>query len=211
MKEFSKKIKINDYENIQYDIGSAVEPVHIITFSDTKDGNHTINFIKRYDYCFISKTNQSFDEYKKSRIESYTFDKNQPLYLPLLHLLNGDDDLIIDDDETLEFYKKYLRIYINNDNINVDFINNLEKDPSHKKFNVYIRGTGYDIRSKVNYTKNYIKERLHLFFKEVYERINEENHQITIEEYLIDNNLLTRDEAKKYTKKLTYNKRSEFI
>lgn len=39
---------------------------------------------------------------------SFTFDIRHPLYIPLFHLLNYDDKLLIDDDDTKENNQKYI-------------------------------------------------------------------------------------------------------
>lgn len=58
------------------------------------------------DYNF----NSYVDSFDTSSIVSYEFDKNHPLFLALFHLLNYDEELLIDDDGTIEEGKKYLLI-----------------------------------------------------------------------------------------------------
>lgn len=200
MDTFNKLIKIDDNKILQYDIFKDYIPLYIITSSNSEFSS--IKFVKSGDYCFNSSISCSFDEYIKSRKQVHTFDKNHPLFIPLLHLLDGEEELIIDDDDTYELNEKYVKIYRNDKNINIDFINNLIKDDSIEKFNIFIKNIGFDLRSKIDCQNKDTKERLSLFFKEVYLRINEEYHQITLEEYLIDKGLLTKSESKKYVKKI---------
>lgn len=206
MNEFSKKIRVSDHNDLRYNINSGYTQIHTITAIDTKDKLNIVKFSRWDDYNFSSYYDYdiSYEEEKKINKQSHTFEKNHPLYIPLLHLLNGVEELIIDDDETQENNKKYMRIYTDQDNINIDFINNLEKELELEKFCVFIKNIGFDLRSKIDCLGIDTKERLYFFFQEVYERIIEENHQITIEEYLLDKNLLTKDESKKYVKKLKF-------
>jgi len=104
-----------------------------------------------------------------------TFDKRHPLYIPLIHLLNGDDELIIDDDDTHELNENYMRIYRDNENINIDFIYCGEDELAFNKFTVFVKNIGYDLRSKIDCQKKDTKDRLHYFFGEVYEKFMEED------------------------------------
>ena len=143
--------------------------------------------------------------------ESYVFENSNPLYIPLFHLLKGEEELIIDDDETDEINKKYMRIYLAEDSsIKIDFINDLEKDDLLDKFSVFVKNIGSDYRSKVDYCNMDTKERLFFFFEEVYDLFEEEYHQVTIEENLADNGLLTKEESKKYVKELSIFKNKDF-
>ena len=207
MIEYNKKIKLDDYKSLSYSINSGYVQIHTITALDTKDNAYIIKLSRWDDYTFTSWYDVSFEEYEKLNKQTHKFEKEHPLYIPLLHLLNGEDELIIDDDETSEMNKKYMRIYYDKEDINIDFINNLEEDTSLEKFNVFIKNIGFDLRSKIDCLEKDTKERLFFFFKEVYARMLEEEHQIMIEEYLISNNLLTKEESKKYVKKLILNKR----
>ena len=163
-----------------------------------------IDFCRWDDYSFKSWYDINYEEYIVLNSELHTFEKSHPLYLPLLHLLNGEKELIIDDDEISEVNKKYMRIYTNKDKINIDFINKLENNHALDKFSIFIKNISFDLRSKIDCLEKDTKERLYFFFQEVYEKIIEENHQISIEEYLINNNLLNKEESKKYVKKFKY-------
>lgn len=208
MRKFSKEIKVNDYSRIRYDINDGYIPMHTIILFDEKDYKKTISFSVWDDYNFrYWSDNKDYDEYKNTKSELYIFKKENPLYIPLLHLLNGEKELIIDDDDTAELNKKYMKVFLDNDNIGINFINELSKDDetSMERFSVFIKNIGFDLRSKIDCQRKDTKERLHFFFKETYKLFNEEYHQTTIEEYLINNNLLTREESKKYVKKLNIN------
>ena len=136
------------------------------------------------DYNF----NSYVDSYDTSSIVSYEFDKNHPLFLALFHLLNYDEELLIDDDGTIEEEKKYLLIKKIKDKIYILFVNKLENNEFlSKKFNVFVKNILYDGRSKVDIKSKDTKIRLNNFFNEVYEDLINEYHQISIEEYLLNN------------------------
>ena len=200
MNNFSKKIELDNYNNLNYYIMEGYVPITTIVAINKENFSHVIKFSRWDDYGFSSNYDISFEEYEKMNKQSHTFSKNHPLYIPLLHLLNGKEELIIDDDETYEVNKKYMKIYIDVDNINIDFINELEKDESFDKFNIFIKNIGFDLRSKIDCWNLDTKERLYFFFKEIDEYLNEEYHQMTIEEYLLNNSNLSLEESKKYLK-----------
>ena len=204
MSEFNQKIKVNDEKYVEYSIYPGFVPMHTITAADRKETTKIMKFHSWDDYSFDSWYAEDFEEYKKSSIQSHTFEKEHPLYIPLLHLLNGEEELIIDDDETAELNQKYMRIFLDGDNIGIDFINHLEKDSSPEKFKVFIKNILRDYRSKIDCFEKDTKERLYFFFEEAYERMKEEEHQISIEEYLINHNLLSKEESKKYIKKFDF-------
>ena len=193
MSEYSKKIQMDEYKGVQYEIKPGLISLHVITSFDINPPIDTIKFTRWDDYCFFSWVDQEYEEYEKSKKQSHTFEKDHPLYGPLLHLLRGDDELIIDDDDTNELNKKYMRIYLEGENINIDFINELENDTSNDRFRVFIKNITFDLRSKIDSFKKDTKDRLHDFFSEVYALVKEDNNQIT-------NNIETQDKPKKYIK-----------
>ena len=99
-----------------------------------------------------------------------------------------------------------MRIYKKDSNIAIDFIYNLDDLHDNRKFYIFIKNISSDGRSKITCLGKDTKERLCFFFKEVYERFEEEYHQTTIDEYLENNNKLSLDESKKYVKKFEWEK-----
>lgn len=148
------------------------------------------------DYAFVGWSNEG----KEINKLSFEFDKSHPLYIPLLHLINYDEELIIDDDDTYEMNKKYLLIHKDEDIIKMKFINNLNANELlAEKFRVFIKNIGLDCRSKIDCQYKDTKERLFYFFKETREIITNDYHQMTIEEYTINNNPEVKTaELKKY-------------
>ena len=153
-------------------------------FLESNDLNKSYSLSMYDDYCFSAFTLDN----TINRI-SFSFDIDHPLYIPLLHLLNGDKEVIIDDDNTNELNKKYLKVYIENNIIYLDFVNELHNDEYLEMFNVFVKNITYDLRSKIDSYGLDTKDRLNIFFREAIKRINEEYHQITIEEYMLKKTL----------------------
>jgi hypothetical protein len=207
MQELNKEIKIDNKNIIKYEIIPGYVPLHIITYVNLENGIKTITLSRWDDYSFVSYQQMKFEDYDGLKREKHIINKSNPLYIPLLHLLNGEEELIIDDDDTSEINKKYMKVYTEDDNINVEFINELGNSFDIEKFNVFIKNIFFDLRSKIDSFRKDTKERLYFFFDEVLELFMEENHQISIEEYLLDNGLLTKEESKKYVKKWNHDKK----
>lgn len=136
----------------------------------------------------------SFNAYTKDRgIRTIDFDIdiNHPLYFCIKHLLNEDNELIIDDDNAYESLKRYLLIRKEEDIYKFIFVNNLEKiEYRPESFRVFIKNIGSDCRSKISDV--YVKYRIVDFFREVEKTLLEENHQIILEEYLEFNKVKKR-------------------
>ncbi len=187
MSQIEKRIKINNNRTLIYNI---TKDSFITTFTIKEIFLENNKLKKIYtlsvwdDYNF----NSYVDSYDTSSIVSYEFDKNHPLFLALFHLLNYDEELLIDDDGTIEEGKKYLLIKKIKDKIYILFVNKLENNEFlSKKFNVFVKNILYDGRSKVDRKSKDTKIRLNNFFNEVYEDLINEYHQISIEEYLLNN------------------------
>ena len=200
MKELKKEIILDETKTISYNVNGDSIPIHTITENNINNYPRNIQFCKWEDYCFKSWYALCYEDYKLVKNESHNFDKDHPLYLPLMHLLNGKKELIIDDDETQELNKKYMRILFDDGIININFINKFNNDDSMNKFSIFIKNVNFDLRSKIDCQKLDTKERLYFFFEELY-TLFDEYHQTTIEEYLLSNNYLSLEESKKYVKK----------
>ena len=138
---------------------------------------------------------------------TWTCDINHPLFFPLFHLLDHDNELLIDDDDTREDNIKYMLIYKSEDKIYIDFVNNL-KDEAHinsvEKFHVFIKNITFDGRSKIDKDNKDTKKRLFTFFNEVNPLLTNDYHQISIEEYILTksiNNHFDENIPKKLVKK----------
>ena len=179
MKDYEKVVKVNDNRILRYNISNGFVPIDAIREDFFKDGKLIKNYkLCRWDdYGFTGWIKMDYDKYIKNDSLTYEFNIDHPMFFPLLHLLQNNEYLVIDDDETQELDKKYMIFNKDNNKIKLTFINTLEDDKT-------------------------FKERLYYFFKEVLERINEEYHQITLEEYLVYKyQTIDNDELKKYVRK----------
>ena len=79
-----------------------------------------------------------------------------------------------------------MNISKNNTNITLRFINLLDNEYSINKFYIFIKNIVPDGISRIDSLYKDTKERLCLFFEEAYRLIEEESHQITFEEYLLE-------------------------
>lgn len=204
----SKEIKISDNRILNYTVTQGYVMFTSIKEVFLSEGHVEKSYdLGRWDdYGFKGYIHTSnYEEELSIKKLSFDFDKEHILYIPFLHLLKGEDELIIDDDNTYEENKKYMRIYKDKEKIYLDFINELDKDESFERFHIFIKNIGMDIRSKIDANDKDTKERLFFFYQEVSELFFEEYHQITTEEYLLKElNALPDSEAKKYTKKFDY-------
>ena len=208
MIKYEKTIRINDDRILKYNISDGfAKDEYIIMEGFIKDDEIEKTYYLRQwdDYGFTAWINDIDKDIKNI---TYEFDMNHPLYIPLIHLLNYDEELIIDDDDTSELNKKCMRIYKKEDKIIIDFINLLEEDnyySSSEKFHVFIKNIVTDGRSKIDCQYKDTKERLFTFFDEVYDIFTNDHQQISIEEYLVRNDMY--EEAKVLRKDYNYRRK----
>ena len=176
---------------------SRILKVHLIKNCATFGMDITEGFIEDgelvRDYTLFQSDDYVFniwscDNYENFNTVSFKFDINHPLYMSLFHLLNYDDELIIDDDETKDDNHKFMVVYRRDEYIFVDFNNYVKYDfspTSEEKFRVFIKNIRFDGRSKIDRDYKDTKYRLYKFFSEVYSKIVKDNKQISIEEYLL--------------------------
>lgn len=182
MVELKKTIKINDERVLKYYISDTnTTPTYTIMEGFIEDDEvQKIYYLKQLDnYSFtgwINNTNKDIDRV------SFEFDINHPLYIPLLHLLNYNEELIIEDDSIKEKNSKYTRIHRIDNKIQIDFID--------KKY-----GTDLKTFTERFHISNKGTIELFNFFNEVNEVLMSDYKQITIEEYLLKNN--KEEECKK--------------
>lgn len=185
-----KKIKLNANRIIMVDTDEFY-PTHNIEvreYLQTKNGDLKVyGMQKKEDYYF----NAFVPDEEQKFFTSFEFDINHPLYFPLLHLLNGDERLIIDDDDTRKIKEKYLEIYLNKNKIVMSFINNKE-EIELDRFSVFVKNVAYDTGSKIDDEGLDTKIRLNNFFREASDILMNDNHQITIEEYIAKQRILKK-------------------
>jgi len=199
MEKEIKKIIVSDKRMLEYIICDYYPYMHIINeyFHDNE------KLIKRYglarwdDYGFQAWTP---DRDEKQEV-LFEFDIEHPLYIPLLHLINYDEELLIDDDLIEEINKRYLAIYKKEDKVYLQFIDKSSIEYDLDKFHVFIKNIGFDLRSKIDCEDKDTKERLYYFFKEINNYFSEDYHQITLEEYYLNKYPNDINELKKYVKR----------
>lgn len=155
-----KRIEISEDRVLRYRFINNFPVIEELFFENGElEKNYTLN--RTQDYCFEAMTFADDDVNELS----FEYDENHPLYLPLLHLLNNEEKLIIDDDYTREEYQKYLIISKDDNKIILSFINN-SKRVDFDKFNIVIINIIRDLRSKIDQKNMDTKERLTEFFRE---------------------------------------------
>jgi len=151
------------------------------------------NGIIEKNYSFHQYYDYNFNVFLSNKIDddhiTFEYDIDHPLYFAFLHLLSGDDSLLIEDDDTREYNKKYLVITKNDDKILLTFVNKKDEKIMWEKFNVFIKNTMYDLRSKIDVQELDTKNRLSNFFNEVRDELSHDYHQISIEEYVLKKEL----------------------
>lgn len=177
----NKKIEISDDRILDLYIGEG-----IINISEgfIVDGNlkKYYDLTRTMDYSFNASSYD--DEYELNEIQ-FEFNIKHPLYSPLNNLLNNKNTLIIDDDDTVELNKKYIKISKNEDKIILSFINELSDNLELEKFSVFIKNIMFDLRSKIDDQQLDTQDRLHTFFSESIKTIKEEYQQNTIEKSIV--------------------------
>ena len=193
MRNIDKEIKLNDDRTIRYHYDDQF--IGTVSVSEIfKDGTD-YRLYRTDDYTFTAYDFN--DDHVHDREIAFRFDINHPYYMPLLHLLSGDDELVIDDDNTREDMLKYLKISKENDDIILTFVNNkedMEREIVAEKYYVFIKNIMFDGRSKLDRVDfdNNVKKRLFRFFCELDEVFAYDYHQITIEEYMLRKEITDR-------------------
>ena len=109
-------------------------------------------------YTFSNEKTDSVD---------FLIPKYDPLYKHLNTLLGTNDDLLIDDDMTVEEQQKYMKIQRQEQDILINFNNSLKDDSITNKFIITIINIMRDGRSKIDRDGLDTKERLVKFFRGV--------------------------------------------
>ncbi len=180
---YRSNIDINDNRKLSYTVIQDFLCDHHIdeSFYNGQELEKSYSFHRSSDYAFNAIFFAGDDS--KLKTLSFSFGVDHPLYTPLLHLIDYDGELIIDDDDTREENKKYLKIYKKGDIIFLDFYNLLENDRSFERFNVFIKNITIDGRSKVDHQNKDTRKRLNEFYGEAFDR------QITLEQYCVANHI----------------------
>jgi hypothetical protein len=190
-----KKLKLNDgsyivINSVNNSTCHIVE-IHKGYIQDKKEVK-SISFLLWDNYRFSAHTNE--DNVNGLNFE---FNSADPLYYALNRLLGNDAELTIDDDEEIELKKKYLNISRTYNGINIKFLNKKwQEDYYNSKYDVYVKKAS----SKAN--NNAIKLRLLNFFIDAETILLDDNHQVTLDEYMEDKRVINNNILKRTMKKI---------
>ena len=174
-----KKVRENDklyVYNLDKEDGSS--SLNIYEFGESGDVKGELYFVEYQDYGFKA---YDFDNWEIEEKE-FIFTIDDLIYLPLKHMLKGDESLVIEDDFTREDNIRYVEI-INGDIITVRFVD--KKDDLIDRLSINIKNIMYDGRSKIDQRGLDTKDRIWRFYQELYQEFSKDYHQITIEEHLL--------------------------
>ena len=187
MEDLENRIQINDNRILIYRISEGyAKPTYTIMEGFIENGDVIKDYtLSQWDDYGLNGWINNEESVKNI---SFEFDMNHPLYLPLFHLLNYDDELMIDDDDTREDNKKYILISKKGDKIYIDFVNELlHSNYTKERFHVFIKNIVFDGRSKIDQKHKDTKIRLATFFNEAHNALINDYHQISIEEWFLKN------------------------
>ena len=179
-----KRIKIGENRVLIYSVTEGfIKPTYTVTEGFVKNGEVEKSYILSQwdDYGFNGWSARQDNLHKIN----FQFDSNHPLYMPLFHLLNYDDSLIIEDDHTACNGVRYLHLFRVNNLMMMNFIDNSRVDEFTdvtKRFDVFIKNILPDGRSKIDHEYKDTKKRLAAFFNELNDVFTNEYHQVTFEE-----------------------------
>jgi len=129
--------------------------------NENKDIIKTMDFAIEGCFDFIFHA-MNFSE--ETNLLTFEIDRENPIYIPLVKLINNDK-LLIDDDLTRESNKKYLLIEKYEDKVYVKF--NKSKDDESFIFDISVINIVFDLRSKVDQQNLDTKSRLLNFFNDL--------------------------------------------
>ena len=203
MINYEKTIKVDENRIMKYTISEGyIKPVYSLHEGFLQNGELKKGYsLSQWDDYGL---NAWIEDDNESDIISFEFDVSHPLYIPFFHLLNYDEQLIIEDDGIKEYGKKYLHIYRNDNKMLIDFIDKINNNYMDwgERFHVFIKNIVFDGRSKIDCDKKDTKIRLHNFFKEINQILTKDCRQISLEDYYMENyEKDTFEEAKRIFKR----------
>lgn len=167
MKDCIKRI-IDEKNNMGfvYSLEGECVLLDILWFDEKKEPIKSLTFRRKSDFI-ISGMSYDLEECGRATTMDFLIPKDSIAYKECSCLLEGLDNLEIEDDDTSEYKKKYLDISKNENGVNFTFINNREDQKqgrSIEKFDVFIKNIFPDGRSKIDRKELDTKDRLNKFF-----------------------------------------------
>lgn len=140
-----------------------------------------LTFIKDSDIK-ICGTNLEDDE-----VNDITFDINEEdiLYPLFIKMMGSDTTIKIESDDEKKYNIKYVMFKKLDNEIKISIVNKNEIASSIDKFNCFIKGTGFDLRSKIDKNSQDYKKRILSLFDDVEILFNQNNKKI-VKEYKIN-------------------------
>jgi hypothetical protein len=179
-----RRIKISDNGDIEKPIRQIKEMFVV----DELEGAHYT--MKQDDlFTFEASLDVNLEQEMNNKKLVFIIDIEHPLYFAFLHLLDNEKEFNIQDMRTEE---KYLNIRNEDDNIVLNFVDNLKNEDLNNKFSIIFDNNLNFIKNKKSIKNNAKKNRLNNFFNEASLLLFEDSHQISIEEYDVRKKVLER-------------------
>lgn len=190
-----KEVKLN-YErkiNLNVDEDSSKKQISEIFRADGIDcANY--KFIQGERNVFSATLDIDLESEENKNILIFDININHPLYFAFLHLLNGQEELIIEDEDKKNKDLKYLSIKNEDDLITLNFVDKNKNERLNDRFIISYDNT--NSKSLYVLKKNDYKERVNMFFEEATALLLEDSHQINFEEYDIEQKILKKEKER---------------
>ena len=159
MKKLNKRVDTKNTVVVYNNSKGYNNDIKRVTFAITNEEKNRvikrINFNMSEGFSFDAFVGyKDYEDLKNIEQMDILINEANPLYVPLSNLLKGDDYIIIDDDETKEIEQKTMTVARQGESIKVLFTNKVEHQHGGNpldKFEVCIRNTQYDGKSKLDY------------------------------------------------------------
>lgn len=176
MRNIEKKVQINQNRLLTFKVHNSLSPICNISETILDNGvlQKAYTLSKWGDINFNCFTNNS----DGSNSVSFVFDSIHPLYGPLINLLGADDSLVIHEDDTRAFNKKYVLIKKMEDRIEICFVNDLDNADqmsSMEKFHVFVKNNSRNYKTRIDSEVKSLDDRLSMFFQDAYNALSNTN------------------------------------
>ena len=122
----------------------------------------------------------------------FKIEVDHPLYFAFIHLLNEENELLINDMRENDKNIKYLKITNEDDIVYLNFVDKLKKEKLDDKFSVIYENNLDFLKDRESAEENAKKNRLNKFFDEASVLLLEDCHQISFEEYAVKMKVLEK-------------------
>ena len=189
-----KVVNMNDERSIKVVTDNSLSPKKEIVERFFADGMECAHYSLIQDDNYYFNADLDFDLATEENNKKLIFDidVNHPLFFSFLHLLNGEEELIINDSTNKENESKYLSIKNEEDIITLNFVDKIKNESLSKKFKIKFDSTLDYLTSKESVKDNDTRERLNIFFEESCNLLFDGYHQIDFEEYTLSKKIEER-------------------